>query len=165
MLIAKIENALSAPPANRSSSPKIVPCSKRLRIAAAFTPGAGMCTPMRKTMNIPSVNRIRRRRSPTLRARLRVASTSDHLGLAAGRLDLFDRGAAEGMGADREPPAQLAAAQHLDAVPTALDEPLIPQQLDRDLGIVVEAVQGLDVHRGQGPPEGRVREAALRQAP
>src|SRR5690606_16102702 len=91
--------------------------------------------------------RIRRRRSPTLRARLRVASTSDHLGLAAGRLDLFDRGAAEGMGADREPPAQLAAAQPLDAVPTALAAALVPHAPERDLGTVLAAAEGMGADR------------------
>src|SRR5690606_1857800 len=165
MLMAKIENALRAPPANRSSSPKMVPSWKRRWITAASTPGAGMCTPMRKMTNIPRVKRMRRRRSPTFRARVRVASTSDHLGPAAGRLNLLHRRAAEGVGAHHQAPAQLAATQYLDAVPAALDQPVLPQQVGRHFGVVVEAVEGLDVDLGQHPLEGRVGEAALGQTP
>jgi len=75
MLMAKTENALKAPPENRSRSPKRVPLSKSLAICSVSTPGTGMCVPMRKTRNIQRVKRILFRRSDIRIALLSVWST------------------------------------------------------------------------------------------
>ena len=55
ILIAKIENLLNAPPANKSSKPNKLPLVNKLSITDASTPGTGIWIPKRKTMNISNV--------------------------------------------------------------------------------------------------------------
>ena len=62
---AKLDNA---PPANRSTKPRIGVCSKRVLSAFTSTPGTGTWAPNRYTAIIASVNSMRRFRSGTLNA-------------------------------------------------------------------------------------------------
>ena len=58
ILIAKMENLLSAPPEKRSKRPNKLPLAKSCSIAVGSTPGTGMCVPKRKMKNIISVKTI-----------------------------------------------------------------------------------------------------------
>src|SRR6185295_18832630 len=146
---AKTVSRRILPPANRSKKPKIDPW---LRVKKSFqrwrlTPGVGTWPPSRYTASMASVNRTRLRRSG-IRKTLAMASNnfmlvpqpglllagfcSDDGGLAAGLLDLFDRGARKQVRFHADLACQFARAQNLDAVSHIVDDAQLDQAVGRE---------------------------------
>src|SRR4051794_20373454 len=132
-----------------------------------------MCPPTRYTASSPSVNSTRLRRSATAKMFFRLSASMvlsrvrrglrHHLCRAAGGSDLFGRLAAELVRPYRERLGDVAAGEHLDVAALA-DEPVLAQQLRRDLGAGVEPLgDRIEVHHLVLDAE-RIVEPALRHA-
>src|SRR4051812_20957540 len=160
-------------PENMSYRPNIVfwACSTRTASASLLMPGTTMCPPTRYTARRPSVNSTRFLRSATAKMFFRLSSMAttlrdlrDHLDLAAGGGDRLGRFTAELVGVNGQGLRDLAAGEHLD-FSGAADQPVLAQQLDRDLRAGVEALlERVEVHDLELHAEDVV-ETALRHAP
>src|SRR5688572_5869506 len=146
-------------------------------------PGVGMLLPMRNTASRPSVNSTRLRRSVMANRfliGLSIASTTcylllatrnflcsryQHMRRAAGRLNLLGRLVAEFVRLHRQLLRHVAARQHLDRLPHAVNQPSLAQQFGRDNRAFVKTLgERIKVHDGVLDPEAVV-ETALRHAP
>ena len=78
MLMARTENLLSAPPANKSRSPNKLPLLKRFSMTDESTPGTGIWTPSLKTMNMMRVKTARFRNSGTFSTFWMFSNTATH---------------------------------------------------------------------------------------